>query len=254
MTRSGHVPFWLWLNVLSLDAPLVALVWQGFLARCYPSVLLPAGRVVLFLSVWAIYIADRLLDVRGAEPENEATRHRFYRQNAAFAGVLLGIVVAADLLATVLWLRPAVLDSGLLAGALVIGYLAVFPLRRISGMQWKQPCAAAVFTVGVFLIAWTGTADAWRILGLPALGFGALCLGNMVLIERWEQGRASGWAKGWLTVLAVACALAGRSSWFDAVAADAAALAAIAWAGGALSRDALGVLADLVLFTPLLLR
>jgi hypothetical protein len=62
----GAQPVWLWMNLLSLDAPLVALVWQDLLARCYGTLLLPAGRTVLGLTVWAIYIADRLMDVRGA--------------------------------------------------------------------------------------------------------------------------------------------------------------------------------------------
>ena len=57
-------PIWLWFNVLSLDAPLIALVWQDFLSRCYPTMLLPQGRAVRGLTVWAIYLADRLLDVR----------------------------------------------------------------------------------------------------------------------------------------------------------------------------------------------
>jgi hypothetical protein len=48
---------------VSLDAPLVALVWQDFLARCYPHPLLFPARMVLVLTVWAIYIADRSLNL-----------------------------------------------------------------------------------------------------------------------------------------------------------------------------------------------
>jgi len=42
-----RTPVWLWMNLLSLDAPLVAVIWQEFAARCYPSVLHPAGRPML---------------------------------------------------------------------------------------------------------------------------------------------------------------------------------------------------------------
>ena len=253
-TRGRDTPFWLWLNVLSLDAPLVALVWQDFLARCYPPVMpAPAARFALFLSVWAIYIADRLIDVRAPAAENETMRHRFYRQNGAFARTLLGVVALAGVVASVLWLPSIVLKNGLVTGAMVVCYMAIFPFRRL-GMEWKQPCAAMVFTIGVFLVAGSETADAWRILAVPALAFGALCLGNMVLTERWEHGGASAWVRPCLVILAFVCAAAGHSRWYSVVAANAAALAAVDYYRGAVPRDARGVLADLVLLTPLLLR
>lgn len=55
----------MWPNLLSLDAPAVALVWQDFLARTFGIPLRMPARLVLGLTVWAIYLGDRLLDVRG---------------------------------------------------------------------------------------------------------------------------------------------------------------------------------------------
>jgi len=249
-TQSRTAPFWLWLNLLSLDAPMVAVVWQDFLARCYPSVLMPAGRLVLFLSVWGIYIADRMVDVRDPMHENESMCHRFYRQHGTFAAVLLGLVALADFLAVRLWLRPAVMRNGLIVAALVVLYMAIFPSRRTRHMRWKQPSAAALFTMGVFLVAWTGTPDAWRTLGAPAAAFGALCLGNMRLIEHAERERS----RALIPILAFACLAAGPCWWSFAVAASAAGLAAVDYLGSRWSRETVCLLADLVLFTPLLLR
>jgi hypothetical protein len=79
METSVRPPAWLWFNLLSLDAPVVALVWQDFLARCYPATLLLTGRAVLGLTVWAIYLADRLLDIRHPASAEESIRHEFYR-------------------------------------------------------------------------------------------------------------------------------------------------------------------------------
>ncbi len=189
----GPRPFWLWMNLLSLDAPLVALVWQDFLTRCYPSLLWPAGRWVLFLTVWAIYIGDRLIDVRGAATAGESTRHSFYRRNRVVAQLVLTTLVLADLSVTRLSLRPEVLANGLLAGTGVVCYLAVFPFWRMGGTRWKQPCAAFLFTAGVFLIAWTGTANPLTMLGAPAVAFGALCLGNMALVEGRRAGLVWVW-------------------------------------------------------------
>ena len=228
MRRSPNTPFWLWMNLLSLDAPLVALVWQDFLARCYPSLLRPAGRCVLSLTVWALYIADRLIDVRGPAAENEPTRHRFYRQNRGRAKVLLTCVVFADLFIALLWLRRAVFSNGLLIGAGVACYLAVFPFWRLAGLtRWKRPGAALLFTAGIFLVAWTGTVNPWRVLVGPAIALWALCLGNMMLIEWWEEGRstARGWI--WMVLLASSCALSGHSRWYAAVAVTALGLAAV---------------------------
>ena len=73
---NARPPVWLWFNLLGLDAPVVALVWQDFLARCYPTILRPPGRAVLGLTVWAIYLADRLLDTRHPAVW-ESVRHVF---------------------------------------------------------------------------------------------------------------------------------------------------------------------------------
>ena len=134
---------------------LVAIVWQDFLARCYPLILLPAGRLVLFLSVWAIYIADRMIDVRApssrTNPRGTALPYEWgVGRRAPYCRG------AGGLLAVVLWLRPAVLQSGLLIGALVVLYMAVYPCRGTRRTRWKQPAAAALFTMGVLLIGWMG--------------------------------------------------------------------------------------------------
>src|SRR5690242_16333745 len=54
---------WLWPNLLSLDAPLVAVLWQQLFARCFglPGDAIPA--LLLVASVWLIYAADRAFDV-----------------------------------------------------------------------------------------------------------------------------------------------------------------------------------------------
>jgi uncharacterized membrane protein (UPF0136 family) len=196
-----------------------------------------------------------MVDVRSSGHENESTLHRFYRHHGTFAAALLGVVALADFLAVALWLRPAVLKNGLILATLVVLYMAIFPSRRTRHMRWKQPAAAVLFTMGVFLIAWTGTPDAWRTLGAPAAAFGALCLGNMRLIEHTERRQGwRNWGRASMTILAVACLVAGRCWWSSAIAASAAGLAALDYLRVRWSRDAVCVLADLVLFTPLLLR
>ncbi len=246
------------MNVLSLDAPLVAVVWQDFLARCTATEVSAAGRWALFLAVWAVYIADRLMDARGPRRWDETSRHRFYRQNSGPATVFLAVVVAVDLVVALRCLPAEVLRCGVAVGAAVVCYLASFVFRQTGGLLWKRFCAALLFAAGTFAVAWTRMAAPWHGLGAPAAAFGALCLGNMALIERREQDRAGrGWV--WMILLAAlcvvaACVLAGRARWYGVVAVDALGLAAVEYLGAALPREASAVAADLILLTPFFLR
>lgn len=250
--KRSHPPIWLWFNLLSLDAPLIALVWQDFLARCYPTVgyptvLHPAGRASLGLTVWAIYLADRLLDVRHPAPDLEPVRHRFYRQHRIFARTLLAAILCADIVVTALWLRPAVLDNGLLLTAGVVAYLAVFPLTGWGAVAWKKPLAAFLFTAGTFLIAWTGAGHAVSQLAWPAAAFCALCLGNLsqnASLNRWS----------WLLLLGAGLVFTRSSNWSVAIATSAAGLTGLSRWGRRISFEARGVLADALLLTPLLFR
>jgi hypothetical protein len=55
-------PWWLWWNILSFDAPMVAVAWALVFAKS-AGVALPAAEIAaLGLVVWLIYTVDRLLD------------------------------------------------------------------------------------------------------------------------------------------------------------------------------------------------
>ncbi len=254
MQKRVRPPLWLWFNLLSLDAPLIALVWQDFLARCYPTLLRPTGRGALGLTVWAVYLADRLLDVRHPASAIESVRHRFYRQHRGYVVALLAIIVCADALLTTLWLRPAVFNEGLVLSGCVVVYLAAFAFAGWSGLA-KKPLAAILFTSGTFLIAWTSAGHAMNRLLWPAAGFCALCLGNLQITERWSQHAPLTHREWVYPALLCACLVGGRNStWFVAIMVSAAALAALARWGRTISGDVRCVLADAVLLTPLLFR
>ena len=256
MQTRARPPAWLWFNLLSLDAPVIALVWQDFLAHCYPTVLRLPGRAVLGLTVWAIYLADRLLDIRHPAPALESIRHNFYRRHRAFCQTLFALVVAADLLVTSRWLRPAVFDNGLVLTGGVVAYLGAFPFTGWTATAWKKPLAAFLFTAGTFLIAWTGASQPASWLVWPAAAFCALCLGNLLMIERWSRGTPATGRHLWLWLFfLIACLVRARSSsWFTALLLSAAGLYALTRWGRKISTDTRCVLADAVLLTPLLFR
>ncbi|MEP6717304.1 MAG: hypothetical protein ABJC09_17155 [Terriglobia bacterium] len=259
MQTRARPPAWLWFGLLSLDAPLIALVWQDFLARCYPTVLPATGRCTLGLTVWAIYLADRLLDVRQPASAAESIRHQFCRRHRAFVRSLLFVVAVIDVLVTRLWLRPAVFDNGLFVTAGVAVYLGAFPFTGWGAASWKRPLAAVLFTAGTFLIAWTGASHPVRQLGWPAAAFCALCVGNLKMIGRWSHQtipRRLNISRRWIWVLFLAACVAGVQgcTWFTAIIFSAAGLLALARWGRKISRDARCVLADALLLTPLLFR
>ena len=93
---AGRTRWWQAANLLSLDAPVVALAWQALLAQVTGTMLMPAGRWALGLTVWAIYLADRLLDVRDGRRAPQTARHAITRRHRLGMSVLLGMVLAAD--------------------------------------------------------------------------------------------------------------------------------------------------------------
>jgi hypothetical protein len=264
--EEDSAPLWLWPNLLSLDAPLVAVLWQGFLAYRFSLPLRPAGRLVLGLTVWAIYLLDRLLDAR--KPLNKAAsepaRHRYYRRHGRLMVVLLTAVLGSDALIALLWLRPAILRSGLIPLAGVLIYLAIFHISGHSVKIPKEIAASILFTVGTFLTA-------WATLPCPSLAWAAaaffiLCLANMIAIEAWEWRELANesialhpltrWLARtyllWVPLAVVVCLLEGRNEWYASIALSAGASALLFWFGRRLSLEARRALVDGVLLSPIL--
>ncbi len=235
--------------MLGLDAPVIALVWQDYLSRHLSSPLFAAGRAGLALTVWAIYLADRLLDIRHTRTGAERARHRFCREHRDVVQSLLAIVLCCDLATAAFWIRPVIFENGLFVFAGVLVYFGAFPVARCGSTRWKKPCAAFLFTTGIFIVAWAMARHPVRSLGLSAGAFFALCLANLLLIESWEQSRESKRAWTWMAILSV-CGI----GWFWPVTASAAGLAILSARGKRVSVPVRCVLADAVLLSPLLFR
>ena len=259
----GAAPFWLWPNLLSLDAPLVAVVWQGFIAYCYSVPLHPAGRVALGLTVWCIYLADRLLDARQPATPEEPARHRYYRRHRTLMLGVLCLACIADIIATALWLRPPLVREGIIALAGVLIYLAAWHSPGGRARIPKELAVALLFTAGTFLISWMPGAASMLI--WPALTFFLLCLANLVAIEAWEwrelprPSKPHLWTRWlartylvWVPALGILCLFGGRTAWYQSVALSAAASAVLFGTRGRLSLDLRRVLVDGVLLSPLL--
>ena len=117
--ESVRPQFWLWPNLLSLDAPLVAVLWQTLFLRCLraPVRWLPA--LLLFLTVWLIYVADRLLDARNGAVTTP--RHQFYRRSFRWALTAWVIVLASTAGMVLLgFANPLLLRGGAMLAAVFV--------------------------------------------------------------------------------------------------------------------------------------
>lgn len=242
-------PVWLWPNLLSLDAPVVAVAWQLLFLRCLRAEVRWTYCALLFLAVWTIYLADRLLDT--ARGQIETPRHRFLLGNRRFAafGMMASAAAIAGLLATPISRTLAL--HGLEAATLSAVYLVLAPLLP-GGL--KEAAVAAIFALGTSLAAWDGihTVQDVATVGM----FSLLCWLNCMAIEKWEgTGRRlpvdtialTAAALGWVALRHERPILSG------AAAASMLGLALLDRLHRRFSPNACRVLADAVLLTPLAL-
>ncbi len=256
------VPLWMWPNLLSLDAPIVAVLWQSFLARCFSITPSVPARLVLGLTVWAIYLLDRLLDARKQPSGAEALRHRYSRRHSKAMTWLLATVLMCDAAIAIGYLRPVILRDGLLPLGGVLLYLALFHLAGRAIRIPKEIAVAFLFTAGISLTAWA--TFPCPELALAAAAFFVLCLANLVAIEAWEwrelpSAAPHPWTRWlarnymcWVAVAAGTFAILGRNDWYASIALSAAACWLLYITGRRLSLEARRALVDGVLLTPIL--
>lgn len=245
-----RLPIWLYPNLLALDAPIVAVVWQGFLARVFSVPLPLAAQSGLFVAVWLVYLVDRLLDARrlGAEA---ADRHRFAARHFRWLTVLAVVVFAVGVVSAAV-LPVQYLLVGLAVVVVVVAYLGAVHFMPAGWVRHgaKELLVGVVFALGVGLPLFVVLPQGqwWAAL----LAFGLLCWWNCRLIDRWEVQPSAGRTVGRLIGMA-AVVVSAFSSWPVVVvtAATAGLLLAVDLMVPRIGVRAARVLADAVLLTPL---
>ena len=271
-------PFWLFPNLLSLDAPLVAVVWLYLFVRTWRLGYLPwEAYVTLGLAVWVIYVADRLLDValRGGTPETLESRHRFHHDHRRL--FRLGLIAAslASVFLVVTKLGIIIYKHLMLGGVLVAGFFGLSMLtNKTTG---EAPLAKNVLAGVTFAFGTAMTAHMYRMeLGLfdlfashEVICFAVLCILNISAIDLWEHAaRASDVeikASDELALTLPLALLGGASfvlsrmeneqssqPFFYAVLTGSALLFILNLKRAEFSMDALRVLADVTMLAPLL--
>jgi hypothetical protein len=251
-----HSRPWLWPNLLSLDAPIVALLWQLLFVRCFHGSLGMLPAALLATAVWLIYVADRTLDAWRGTPEAAGQlRHEFYRRH--WRAVLPVWICALGAGGWLAWSRlpgplfvegaAVALGTGLYLAAV---HLAPGLLRRAGS---KESAVAVLFGLGASLAAWPKVQTGSDVLAI--LLFSCLCWMNCAAIDDWERGsalRPSVIATAGLVALAAACLLRDQRPILGAAeTAGVLGLIVVDRMRSRYSSGALRVLADVVLLTPL---
>jgi hypothetical protein len=198
VTRAATGPLTLW-HLLSLDAPTVASLWIWFVASANHLLLPTASVVAMFLAVWMLYAADRLLDARlldarlldarfiGATAEGDLeARHYFHnRHRRAF---LVGIMTASIALAILLpHLEAAAIHLYLILGGLLAGYFVLIHATS-SAHRLPKEIAVGLFFAAATFIPTVARRPELRLSLLPlAILFAALCSLNCLFIYSWEH-------------------------------------------------------------------
>jgi hypothetical protein len=267
-------PAVVWLNLLCLDAPIVAVAWQWIFARAFGADLDFSLRLLLFLTAWLIYLADRFADTIKLPAESPISlRHRFCREHMIGWWIAVVVIFIVDLS---LALRTLDLQMLLLGGTLAaICGLYLFVNHSLGG-RWR-PIPMKEKAIGILFAAGTTLGVVGELPGLTipfgvaVVLFAILCTYNCLSIAAWEreldaaQGKAS-FMTSWpvaaralkiigygIALFAVGCAIFWRFAWplWFCLAASALLLVRLNLTGR-LPRDNRTALADLVLLTPLL--
>jgi hypothetical protein len=255
-----------WLNVVCLDAPIVAVTWHWLFARSFNVSIAPGATAALFLTAWLIYLIDRFVDSICLDPHvPHSLRQDFclrYRWGWVVAVPLLAI---GDLM--IVW---RTLDAHAVAVGGAIGLCACVYLliNQLRPQLWrllplKELAIGFIFAAGTMVGLMRGLTTA----ALPAwFCFACLCSLNCISIAVWERGldtaqhrisiatafpRIGRLLIPALLLLALASVLRGVALLPLCLAGSAVLLALVHLSRAHLQADARTALADLVLLTPL---
>ncbi len=246
-------------HLLSLDAPTVAVVWTAFFARASHLAIPAPELLALFLAVWLLYVADRLLDAR-LIPNTHPTlqpRHLFHQTHRQ-AFLTAAILTATALIFLTLHLPPRDFHLDLLlAAALLLWFSLIHGLAPAHRLP-KELAVGLFFAAATLIPTLTHRPATSSLLALSIL-FAALCALNGLYISLWESHQLPATSRrfnivtGIVTAASLTLAVVTRSPAALAICLAAAILLTLDRARPALHPTTLRAAADLALLTPILL-
>ena len=193
-------PLWLYPNLLSLDAPLVALAWLHIFAQTWRLGYHPwEAYVSLGFAVWAIYVGDRLLDVSlfGSAGAKLEARHRFHYRHRKFFAIAAGVALVIAVVLVVMKMPVAIYKHLLIGVVMIAGFFGLSMLSSQDSNEVphsKNILAGITFAFGTAMTAhlYRGGYGIYDLLtSHEFMSFAVLCVLNIAAIDLWEHADRS---------------------------------------------------------------
>lgn len=192
-------PFWLYPNLLSLDAPFVAVAWLYVFSKTWRvDILQWPAYVSLGLVVWIIYAADRLLDasMHNEEGGKIKARHEFHRRHKGFFRIGLVVASLTALVLVVGGLSVSIYSYAVIGAILVATFFALSFYSTLGPDELpyaKNIIAGTTFAFGTAMLAIAETSFYWKdlVFSPELICFAVLCVLNISAIDLWEHANRS---------------------------------------------------------------
>lgn len=176
-----------WLTFLSLDAPLVAIAWQALFARETRTVLAGHHTLIVFLSVWLGYAADRWFDnLKRKRPNSE--QHQFYAKHFRAIPTIWILVLASAVALAFTHLTRSELAHGFVLMGFSLAYtLFAQKARKLAAYPFLKSLFTALLVLASSLLFLPP--DSLSLLSVACVGI--LFTSNCLFIRSWtHDGKA----------------------------------------------------------------
>ncbi len=184
-------PIWLWPNLLGLDAPIVAVCWQWLFMRILGIPLPHVFHLILGLSVWCIYLADRLYDAFRSGKKLKAGTDRLLFTRRNFGPLLVTVLIAGgvNLCLILRHIPEKLVINGLITAAAVFIYyvLRISGGSRTTSLVPREILCGFLFAIGTVIAPSTFSEDRGTAIFISVSLLGMLFSANCILISIWEK-------------------------------------------------------------------
>jgi 4-hydroxybenzoate polyprenyltransferase len=170
-----------WINILSIDVSLGAIVGCMFFAKYYnveiPSIVL----VALGLTVWVIYTVDRIFDVKDLKGFARSSRHLFHQKNKSTLLIFLSIAILC-IAVLILFIPKLVIINGAELSVVVLIYILFN--KRLYFL--KEVFVASLYMAGILLPVYSLKSELSVLNSVTEIYF-LLALANLIIFSWYEM-------------------------------------------------------------------
>ena len=141
-------------NIFGLDAPLVAVLWHELIECEFKLQINPEFKIILFLSVWLAYSADRYLDDNNIFLKKKLQARHLIFKNKPFEFYFIWIILFTTAAAlTVIYFKRLEIYISLILLILVIlnQVISIFESKKLNKNILKPFRTSIILTIGCFI-------------------------------------------------------------------------------------------------------